>query len=102
MADKYVRQVALALGAAAVVALAVAAWRQSGKTDAPGPAYAGARIDWGRPARHGCDAGWMSAVLPHPHPVYRQTVPSAGRHALSTTGWAWVSNPPSEQGLASE
>jgi len=100
--DKTIRQVLLALGAAAVVALAVAAWRQSGKTDAPGPAWAGAKIDWGKPARHGCDVGWMSAVLPHPHPVYRQTVPSAGRHALSTTGWAWVSNPPGEMGLADE
>lgn len=98
MDKKLARQAVLALAAAVVVALGVAAWRSS-KTDAPGPAWAGAKIDWGKPARNGCDVGWMKDVLPHPHPVYRQTMPSAGRHALSTTGWAWVSNPPTEQGL---
>ena len=97
--DSFLRQVAVAAAAAAVVALAYAAWRQSARTDAPGPAWAGAKIDWGAPARHGCDAGWMSDVLPHPHPVYRQSVPSAARHGLALSGWEWVSSPPGEMGL---
>jgi hypothetical protein len=96
-----VRQLVLALGAAVVVAIAYAAWRSAGQQGKAVQPWAGAAVDWGKPARHGCDTGWLGNVLPHPHPIYRQTKPSAARDGLAAYGWAWVFDPPGEMGLSS-
>lgn len=80
--------------------LAWTAW--SGEPPEQATAWSGAQVDWGRPARHGCSADWMSAVLPLNHPVYRQWKPGAARTGLIRSGWSWISDPPSEQGLADE
>lgn len=94
----------LVLVFAGVVAgvLAWTAWQ--GETAAPGPAsaWAGAKVDWGKPAAHGCDASWMGAVLDVPHPVYRQWKPGATRTGLIRYGWSWITDPPSEQGTGDE
>jgi hypothetical protein len=103
MDGKAVRQLAVAIIAAAVVAIGYAAWRKSGASGGGKVVpWAGAVIDWGAPAKNGCDIGWMSAVLPHPHPIYRQTMTGVTRDGLSRYGWAWIADPPSEQGLGYE
>lgn len=99
--DKLMSQVLIALGAAVAVALVLTAWRSAG-AGGPAAAWTGAKIDWGRPARYGCDTGWMADVLPRPHPVYRQWIPGAHRDGLSKYGWAWISDPPGEMGLMDE
>lgn len=97
-----VRQLLLALGAAVVVAIGWAAWRSSGGQGKALQPWAGAAVDWGKPARHGCDTGWLGDVLPHPHPIYRQQQPSACRSGLASDGWNWVFLPPANQGPADE
>jgi len=99
----FARQVAAAILAAVVVALLYAAWRKSGSLQPGRPAWAGSGIDWGAPAKHGCDVGWMSDALPHPHPIYRQWIPGSNRAGLSAYGWSWISDPPGEEaGYAGE
>lgn len=82
--------------------LAWSAWSGAGKDPEQSTAWAGAKIDWGKPAAHGCSQDWMAAVLPVDHPVYRQWQPGAARQGLITNGWSWISDPPSEQGLGNE
>jgi hypothetical protein len=98
--DKLMTQILIGLGAAVAVALAFGAWKSSSGDQAA--AWSGARIDWGKPARYGCDTGWMADVLPRPHPVYRQWIPGANRDGLARYGWAWISSPPGEMGLTDE
>jgi hypothetical protein len=99
----FVKQVIAGVAATIIVALLWVAWRKSGALAPKRPAWAGAQIDWGKPARHGCDIGWMSDALPHPHPIYRQWIPGAHRDGLSEYGWSWISDPPGEEaGYAGE
>ncbi len=96
----YASQIVMALVASVVVAIAWTAWRSSGAQGKAVPPWAGAVVDWGKPARHGCDTGWMGDALGHPHPLYRQQQPGQARDGLTRWGWAWIADPPGEQDLA--
>jgi hypothetical protein len=100
----FAKQVAAGVAATIIVALLYMAWKASGGAPVRRPAWAGVPgIDWGVPAKHGCDIGWMSDAIPHPHPIYRQWIPGANRAGLAAYGWSWISDPPGEAtGLADE
>lgn len=93
----FAKQVAAGVLATIVVALLYMAWRKSGSVQPGRPAWAGSGIDWGAPAKHGCDVGWMSDAIPHPHPIYRQWIPGSNRAGLAAYGWSWISDPPGEE-----
>jgi hypothetical protein len=103
MDGKTVKQLLIALGAAAVVAIAWAAWRMSESGGAAKAVpWAGNSIWWGKPAVNAVDVGWTRDALPFGHPIYRQQLPGVTRDGLSQFGWSWVSDPPSEEGLGYE
>ncbi|HEY2089884.1 MAG TPA: hypothetical protein VGH54_28170 [Mycobacterium sp.] len=102
MDKSLMRDLGISVAAALVVALLFAAWKRADSSTPQAPAWAGARIDWGKPAKHGCDIGWMADALPHPHPIYRQWVPGANRAGLAAYGWSWIADPPGEQRLIDE
>lgn len=93
------RQLLIVAAAAVAGALAYAAWRGESGTPDISAAWAGAGIDWGKPARHGCDPTWLGAIQPVPHPVYRQGKPGTARAGLQRYGWNWILNPPSEESI---
>lgn len=95
------RKLLLLFGAIGAGLLAWSAWNGAG-TAPEQPPWAGLKIDWGKPARHGCDADWMSAVLPTQHPVYRQWKPGGNRDGLCRYGWSWISDPPGERDVTPE
>jgi hypothetical protein len=90
------QKILAAVGVGIMAALFWLAWQGDNATVA---ALGTAGADWGRPRRYGEDFDWLGAVLPTPHPIYRQTQPGHCRTRVMQYGWGWVTDPPSEEGL---